>query len=80
MKKCFSCRQTLPLDSFSKSNMKYQLKSDMGTVRVCKTCTFMKTIKTLSKVQYNYEDKKFEVITFDTVGEVAEYFKKNKLI
>jgi hypothetical protein len=40
----------------------------------------MKTIKTLSKVQYNYEDKKFEVITFDTVGEVAEYFKKNKLI
>jgi hypothetical protein len=40
----------------------------------------MKTIKTLSKVQYNYEDKKFEVITFDTVGEAAEYFKKNKLI
>ena len=80
MKQCFSCKQTLPLDSFNKSNMKYQLKSDMGTVRVCKNCTFIKTINTLSMVKYNYEDRKFEVMTFDTVGEVAEYFKKNKLI
>lgn len=76
MKQCFSCKQILPLDSFNKSNMKYQLKSDMGTVRVCKNCTFIKTINTLSMVEYNYEDRKFEVITFDTVGEVAEYFKK----
>lgn len=79
-KNCFTCKQELPLDAFSVSNMKYQLKTDKGVLRVCKKCTFFSAIKKLSMVKYNFETRKFDIIKFENAGAVAEYFTKNDLI
>jgi len=56
------------------------LKTDLGRNRVCKICNFERAVKNISLVQYNFEDKKFDNIKFDDIGQVAEYFTKNNMI
>ena len=80
MKECFNCKRNLPLSEFNKSNRKYQLKSDLGVVKVCKICNFEKAVKTLSLVNFNFELNKFEVINFESITNVSEWFIKNKMI
>jgi len=79
-KQCFSCRRTLTLDSFTENRRHYTLKTDLGRNRVCKICTFETAVKNKSLVQYNFEEKKFDNIKFDDIGQVAEYFTKNNMI
>jgi uncharacterized CHY-type Zn-finger protein len=59
-KNCFTCKQELPLNAFNPSSMKYQLKTDKNVMRVCKKCTFFKSIKQLSMIKYNFEIMKFD--------------------
>jgi hypothetical protein len=68
------------LESFTENKRHYTLKTDLGRNRVCKICTFERAVKSHSLVQYNFEDKKFDNIKFDDIGQVAEYFTKNNMI
>lgn len=77
---CFACKQNLSLEDYCDSNMKYQLKSDLGKVRVCKVCNFKKAVENLKLVNYNFEDKKFEVITFDSKKDVIEWLVNNNKV
>jgi hypothetical protein len=70
----------LELDSFTENRRHYTLKTDLGRNRVCKICTFERSVKNRSLVQYNFEDKRFDNIMFDDIGQVAEYFTKNNMI
>lgn len=79
-KVCFTCKMDLPLKEFSKSNMKYQLKTDLGRMRVCKVCTFKRTVSSLKTVKYNYEERKFEVIQFKNKLQAINWLIKNKCI
>jgi hypothetical protein len=80
MKQCFECRRMLSLDNFTENKRHYTLKTDLGKNRVCKICTFESSVKNRSIVQYNFEEKKFDVIKFDSIAEVGEYFTKNNMI
>ena len=80
MKQCFECRRMLSLDSFTENRRHYTLKTDLGRNHVCKICTFERAVKSHSLVQYNFEDKRFDNIKFDDIGQVAEYFTKNNMI
>lgn len=80
MKQCFECRRTLSLDNFTDNRRHYTLKTDLGKNRVCKICTFERSVKSKSLIQYNFEDKRFDNIKFDDIGQVAEYFTKNNMI
>lgn len=80
MKQCFECRRMLPLDSFTENRRQYTLKTDLGKNRVCKICTFERSVKSKSLVQYNFDENKFDNIKFDDIGQVAEYFTKNNMI
>jgi hypothetical protein len=75
-KKCFTCKIEKPLNQFDIDRMKYQLKSDKGTCKVCKECELNKALKTLSIIRYNFEIMKFEIINFDNADEVLNYFNK----
>ena len=78
MKKCFLCKELLPLEEFDVDNRKYQLKTDMGTCKVCRKCELERAIRDLSTVKFNYEINKFEVIKFENEDEVREYYTNNK--
>lgn len=80
MKQCFNCRRTLPLDAYTDNKRHYTLKTDLGKNRVCKICMFERSIKSKSLIQYNFEERKFDNIKFDDIGQVAEYFSKNNMI
>jgi len=70
----------LPLESFTENRRHYTLKTDLGRNRVCKICTFERSVKSQSLVQYNFEEKRFDNIKFDDIGQVADYFTKNNMI
>lgn len=70
----------LDLDNFTDNKRQYTLKTDLGKNRVCKICTFERSVKSKSLIQYNFEDKKFDNIKFDDIGQVAEYFTKHNMI
>jgi len=76
MKKCFRCKELLDLSEFDVDNRKYQLKADMGTCKVCKSCEIDRAIKDLSTVKFNYETNKFEVIKFENEDDVKRYYGK----
>ncbi len=76
MKKCFLCKELLPLEEFDVDNRKYQLKADMGTCKVCRKCELERAIRDLSTVKFNYEINKFEVIKFENEDEVREYYDR----
>lgn len=80
MKECFKCKRMLSLDNFTENKRHYTLKTDLGKNRVCKICTFESAVKKKSIVQYNFEESKFGIIKFDTIGEVGEYFTKHNMI
>jgi hypothetical protein len=80
MKECFSCKRKLPLDNYTINKRHYTLKTDLGRNRVCKICTFERSVKSKSLIQYNFEENKFDNIKFDDIGQVAEYFTKNNMI
>ena len=80
MKQCFKCRRMLPLDDYTENKRHYTLKTDLGRNRVCKICTFESSVKNRSIVQYNFEEKRFDVIKFDSIAKVGEYFTKNNKI
>jgi uncharacterized CHY-type Zn-finger protein len=77
MKQCFKCNQTLPLSEF-KVNTKFNLPSDKGTVKVCKTCDFMQTLRTLSNIRWN--GTTYTVNRFNNQCEVVEWYKQNEPI
>lgn len=77
---CFSCKINLPLEDYSESNMKYQLKSDLGRVRVCKVCNFKRVVNNLSLVNYNFEEKKFEIVSFDSKVDAINWLVNNNKI
>jgi hypothetical protein len=68
------------LESFTENKRHYTLKTDLGRNRVCKICNFESAVKKKSIVQYNFQELKFDIIKFDTLGEVGEYFTKNNMI
>jgi len=68
------------LESFTENRRHYTLKTDLGRNRVCKICTFERSVKSQSLVQYNFEEKRFDNIKFDDIGQVADYFTKNNMI
>lgn len=70
----------LPLENFTENKRQYTLKTDLGRNRVCKLCTFERSVKSKSLIQYNFEIRKFDNIKFDDIGKVAEYFTKNNMI
>jgi hypothetical protein len=74
MKKCFNCKELLTLDKFDIDKIKYQLKSDKGTCKVCIECEIERTLNDLSTVKFNYEINKFEVIKFENKEEVKQYY------
>lgn len=80
MKQCFSCRRMLPLENFTENKRHYTLKTDLGRNRVCKICVFESSVKNLTIIHYNFEQRKFDNIKFDDIGQVAEYFTKNNMI
>jgi predicted metal-binding protein len=75
-KKCFTCNIEKPLNQYDIDRMKYQLKSDKGTCKVCRECNVNKALKTLSIIRYNFEIMKFEVINFDNTDGVLNYFNE----
>lgn len=79
MKECFTCRRMLPLDEYTENKRIYALKTDLGRNRVCKLCNFKRALKDLKIVRLN-EAGKFQVIHFDNVVQVADYFTKNNEI
>jgi hypothetical protein len=80
MKECFKCKRMLSLDNFTENKRHYTLKTDLGRNRVCKICNFESAVKKKSIVQYNFQELKFDIIKFDTLGEVGEYFTKHNMI
>ncbi len=70
----------LDLNEYTDNKRGYTLKTDMGKNRVCKICNFDSAVKKKSLVSFNYEQNKFEVITFNNIGEVGEYFETKNLI
>ena len=70
----------LPLDNFTDNKRQYTLKTDLGKNRVCKLCTFESSVKSRSLIKYNFEERKFNNIKFDDIGQVADYFTKNNMI
>jgi hypothetical protein len=80
MKQCFECRRMLLLDNFTDNKRQYTLKTDLGKNRVCKVCTFERSVKSKSLIQYNFEESKFDNIKFNDIGQVAEYFIKHDMI
>ena len=69
----------LPLNEYTENKRIYTLKTDLGRNRVCKLCNFKRAVQDLKIVRLNAEGK-FHVIHFDSVAQVAEYFKqKNEL-
>lgn len=76
MKKCFRCREELPLTNFREDKMKYQLKCDKGRCKVCIKCDYERASEGLSIVRFNFETKKFESIEFENIQELDLYFKK----
>jgi hypothetical protein len=70
----------LSLDNFTENKRHYTLKTDLGRNRVCKICNFESAVKKKSIVQYNFQELKFDIIKFDTLGEVGEYFTKHNMI
>lgn len=68
------------MESFTENRRHYTLKTDLGRNRVCKICTFERSVKSQSLVQYNFEEKRFDNIKFDDIGQVADYFTKNNMI
>jgi hypothetical protein len=77
MKQCFKCNQMLPLSEF-KVNTKFNLTTDKGTVKVCKTCDFMQTLRTLSNIRWN--GTTYIVNKFNNQCEVVEWYKQNEPI
>ena len=72
-KKCFKCNQILPLTEF-KINSKFNLPTDKGTVKICKTCDFMQALRTLSNIRWN--GTTFIVNKFNTKYEVIDWYDK----
>ena len=74
--KCFKCHIEKPLSKFKDNNRKYQLKSSKGKCIVCKLCSLQEALEVLSVVRYDYEEKKFVSIKFETQCEALEFFQK----
>lgn len=79
-KRCLTCKQDLPLEDYSDNTMKYQLKSDLGKVRECKVCGMKRAINNLKVVNYNFEESKFEVITFESKTDAIQWLVNNNRI
>lgn len=77
-KKCFRCKIEKPLSEFDVDRMKYQLKNDKGTCKVCKDCEFQRALELLSVCRFNFETEKFEVIKFKDIKEVYVYFNREQ--
>jgi hypothetical protein len=73
-KKCFLCKELKYLSEYDPDNRKYQLKPDLHTCKVCKKCDLNRALEELSIVKYNFEESKFEVITFENKNQVIEYY------
>lgn len=76
-KECFNCKVEKPLSCFEPA-VKFVLRSDYGTCRVCRECEFKRALKDKSKVSFNIITEKFEVLRFETDQEVIKYFKSIK--
>lgn len=72
--KCFNCNIEKPLIKFKENKRVYQTKSSKGRCLVCKLCSFVDALNTLSIVRFNYETNAFEVKKFNNKGEVVEFF------
>ena len=79
-KKCFLCKELKHLSEYDPDNRKYQLKPDLHTCKVCKVCDLNRALEELSIVKYNFEESKFEVITFETQEDVKKFYSNNNII
>jgi len=75
LKRCHNCKWfkwSLPLFLFKKSNLKYQLKSDLGRCRTCKVCN---TINSLKGPVSRKIDGKFTNVKLTKLQVFVELFK-----
>lgn len=79
-KKCFTCKQELPLSDFDVDRRKYQLKADKGTCKVCKECEYKKALVDMSTIKFDFEINKFTIIKFESKEEVDKFFNKQSWI
>ncbi|MEX0595166.1 MAG: hypothetical protein WD512_01620, partial [Candidatus Paceibacterota bacterium] len=56
----------------------YQVKANKGMCIICKSCSLIKALETMSVVRYDYEDSKFKIITFKDANEVLELYNKEE--
>ena len=75
-KKCFSCKEILPLNAFKPDKRKYQLKNSKGRCVICHECSLQKAIEIMGCIRYDYENSKFISYNFETKEEVIEFFKR----
>jgi hypothetical protein len=76
-KKCFKCNQILPLTEF-KINSKFNLPTDKGTVKICKTCDFMQALRTLSNIRWI--NNQYVVNKFNNQCEVVKWYEQHEPI
>jgi len=78
-KVCFECGRLRLLSEFEK-NERFNLPTDFGTMKVCKDCDLLKTLKTLSNVRFDKEQGKFIVNKFENHEEVVRWYREHNLI
>ena len=77
-KKCFSCKEILPLNAYKPDKRKYQLKNSKGRCVVCHECCLEKALEKMSCIRFDYELDKFVVHNFENEQEVIEFYKKER--
>lgn len=63
-----------PLTEFTINRRKYSLPSDKGRNIVCLDCCEEKALKQLSCVSFNFTTNQFDIVHFESVDKVKEYY------
>lgn len=76
-KKCFYCHKIKLLSDYMINNRKYQVAKEKGRCVSCNECEYKRAVKKMGIVRFNFESDKFEVINFENINQLNEYFKKD---
>lgn len=79
-KKCFQCKKSFTLDKFSLDRRKYQLPIDKGRCKVCIKCNKANTMRDMSTIRFNFEENKFQIITFTSKNQINKFYQNEKNI
>ena len=59
------------------NNRKYQVAKEKGKCVACNECEYKRAVERMGIVRFNFELDKFEVINFENINQLNEYFKKD---